>query len=170
MLFTEIAWTWAVQRDSVNTSIIHLYSTLLRNGRIHGLSEITGIYKVYRTYQFCSSRQDPKTEDWAGRVGRAEADPQRTDVGCPKPSCVVCPTLTGPIFRYAHLVLKDRKRSAKRHLVIPSATLSVVDIFSKPIFPEMTQSLTKWYRTLICLEALWWTGFFDKATTPWLLL
>ena len=28
MLFTEIAQTWAVQRDSVNTAIIHSYSTL----------------------------------------------------------------------------------------------------------------------------------------------
>ena len=46
MLFTEIAQTWVVQRDSVNMAIILLYSTLPRNGRIHGLSEITGIYKV----------------------------------------------------------------------------------------------------------------------------
>ena len=46
MLFTEIAQTWVVQRDSVNTSTIHSYSTLLRNGRIHGLFEITGMYKV----------------------------------------------------------------------------------------------------------------------------
>ena len=30
----------------MNTSIIHLYSTLPRNGRIHGISENTGIYKV----------------------------------------------------------------------------------------------------------------------------
>ena len=28
MLFTKIARTWAVQRDSVNTAIIHSYSTL----------------------------------------------------------------------------------------------------------------------------------------------
>ena len=95
-----------VQRDSVNTTIIHLYSTLLRNGRIHGLSEITGIYKVYRTYEFCSSRQDPKTEDRSRRVGRAKAYPQRTDVGCSKPSCAVCPTLTGPILRYTNLMPK----------------------------------------------------------------
>ena len=65
---------------------------------------------------------------------------------------------------------RDRKRSAERHFVIPSATLSVVDIFSKPIFPEMTRSRTKWYWTSICLEVFWWTGFFDKATTLWLSL
>ena len=46
MLFTQMAQTWAVQRHSVNTAIIHSYSTLPRNGRIHGLSEITSIYKV----------------------------------------------------------------------------------------------------------------------------
>ena len=42
-----------------------------------------------RTDRFCSSRQDPKTEDQTGRVGRIEADRQGTDVGCPKPSCTV---------------------------------------------------------------------------------
>ena len=42
-----------------------------------------------RIDRFCSSRQDPKTEDRTGRVGRAEVDPQGTKVGCPKPSCVV---------------------------------------------------------------------------------
>ena len=39
MLFTQIAQTWVVQRDSVNTAIIHSYSTLPHNGRIHGLSK-----------------------------------------------------------------------------------------------------------------------------------
>ena len=39
MLATEMARTWATQEDSVNTSIIHLYSTLPRNGRIHRLSK-----------------------------------------------------------------------------------------------------------------------------------
>ena len=106
MLFTKIAQTWAVQRDSVNTVIIHSYLTLPHNERIHGLSKIIGIYKVYQIDQFCSNRQDPKTEDRTSRFGRDEVDPQRTDVGGPKPSCAVCPTLTGPIFRYAHLVPK----------------------------------------------------------------
>ena len=101
-----MAQTWAVQRDNVNTAIIYLYSTLPCNGRIHGLSEITCIYKVYRIDRFCSNRQDPKAEDRIGRVGGAEANPQRTDAGCPKPSCAVCPTLTGPILCYAHLVPK----------------------------------------------------------------
>ena len=73
----------------MNTSIIHLYSTLTRNGRIHELSKITGINIGSQTDRFCSSRQDPKAEDRTGQVGRAEADPQRTDVGCPKPSCIV---------------------------------------------------------------------------------
>ena len=84
MLFTEIAQTWVVQRDYVNMAIIHSYSTLPRNGRIHELSEITGIYISSRTDRFCLSRQDPKTGDRVGQVGRAEADPQRTDAGCPK--------------------------------------------------------------------------------------
>ena len=83
MLFTQMAQTWVVQRDSVNTSIIHLYSTLARNGRINRLSKITGINVGSRTDRFCSSRQDPKAEDRTGRVGRAEVDPQRADVGSP---------------------------------------------------------------------------------------
>ena len=52
MLFTKIAQTWAVQRDNVNTTIIHSYLTLPRNGRIHELSEITGIYKVIGQISF----------------------------------------------------------------------------------------------------------------------
>ena len=75
VLFAQMARTWAIQEDSVNTSIIHWYSTLPRNGRIHGyLKKITGINKGSRTRQFCSSRQNPKAEDRTGRVGRAEAD------------------------------------------------------------------------------------------------
>ena len=52
MLFIEITRTWVVQRDNVNTAIIHSYSTLPHNKHIHGLSETTGIYKVYRTNLF----------------------------------------------------------------------------------------------------------------------
>ena len=52
MLFIEIAQTWVVQRDSVNMAIIHSYSTLPHNGRIHGLYQITGIYKVIRHIDF----------------------------------------------------------------------------------------------------------------------
>ena len=71
-----MARTWVDQGDNLNTSIIiHLYSTLPRNGRIHGLSKITGINIGSRIDRFCSSRQDPKVEDRTGRVGRAEADP-----------------------------------------------------------------------------------------------
>ena len=84
-----MARTWVVQGESVNTSIIHLYSTLPRNGRTHGLSKITGINIGSQTDRFCSSRQDPKAEDRTGRVRRAEADRQGTDAGCPKPSYVV---------------------------------------------------------------------------------
>ena len=89
MLITEMAWTWAIKEDSVNTSIIHWYSTLPCNVRIHWLSKNTSINKGSQTGRFCSSRQDPKTEDRTGRVGRAEADRQWTDVGCPKPSCAM---------------------------------------------------------------------------------
>ena len=32
MLFTQMARTWAIQEDSVNTSIIHWYSTLRCKG------------------------------------------------------------------------------------------------------------------------------------------
>ena len=41
-----------------------------------GYLKNTGINKGSRTGQFCSSRQDPKTEDRTGRVGRAEANRQ----------------------------------------------------------------------------------------------
>ena len=88
MLIPNIARTWVVQRDSVNTSIKHFYLTLPHNGRIHGISKVTGINKGFRISRL--SRQDPKAEDQTGRVGKAETEPHRTDVGCPKPilTCV----------------------------------------------------------------------------------
>ena len=54
-----------------------------------GYLKNTSINIGSRTSRFCLSRQDPKTEDRTGRVGRAEADRQETDVVCPKPSCAV---------------------------------------------------------------------------------
>ena len=54
-----------------------------------GYLKNTGINIGSRTGRFCSSRQNPKTEDRTGRVGRAEADRQGTDVGCLRPSRAV---------------------------------------------------------------------------------
>ena len=54
-----------------------------------GYLKNTGINIGSRIGRFCSSWQDPKIEDRAGRIGRAEADRQGTDVGYPKPSCAV---------------------------------------------------------------------------------
>ena len=74
MLITEMARTWDIKEDSVNMSIIHWYSTLPRNGRIHGFLKNTGIDKGSRTGRFCSSWLDPKAEDRTGQVGGVEAD------------------------------------------------------------------------------------------------
>ena len=147
-------------------AIIHSYSTLPCNGCIHGLNWNYKCVQGYRTSRFYSSRQDPKTEDQTGRVGRAEADLQGTAVSCPKPSCAVCMTLIGPIFRYAHLVPKGSKAICRETLgKFPSATLSVVDIFSRPIFPEMTQYWTKWYRKSI-LSRTWQQPCQDSNSSP----
>ena len=155
-LFTQMARTWAIKEDSVNTSIIHWYSTLGRNGRIHGLSKNTGINKRFsdRSVLFESARSESRRPNLSGRKSWSRSSVNRC-------------RLSETILRYVRLqpdqyVLtpiccqRDRNWSAERHLVIPSSTLSIVDIFSKPIFSEMTQSRTKWYRTSKCLEALWW--------------
>ena len=63
-------------------------------------------------------------------VGRAEADPRKTVVGCPKPSWV-------SDFNQTEFSLRPSGAEgigndpAERHLVISSTTLSVVDIFSR---------------------------------------
>ena len=102
MLFTEIDQALAVQRDSVNTAIIHSYSTLPRNGRIHGLSEIIGIYKVVGLVRVGRIRRR-KTK----LVGTEELKPiLKEPMSVVRNQPALCPTLTGPIFRYAHLVLK----------------------------------------------------------------
>ena len=110
MLFTEIAQTWVVQRDSVNTVIMHSYLTLPR------YTEITGIYKVIRQIGFVR----------VGRIWRQMTEPagseelkpilKKIDVGCPKLSCAVCPTLTRPIFCYAHLVPKGPETIRRKTL------------------------------------------------------
>ena len=69
MLITEMVRTWAIKEDSVNTSIIQLYSTLPRNGRIHRLS------KKYRYRHRFSDRSvllesagsESKRPNWSGR-------------------------------------------------------------------------------------------------------
>ena len=155
-----MARTWALKENSVNTTIIHWYSTLPRNGRIHRLS------RRYRYKQRFSDRSvllesagsENRRPNWSGRKSWGRSLVNRCRLS---ETILHCVRLQPD--RYA--VMPNRNRSAEKHLVIPSATLSVVDIFSKPIFPEMMQSRTKWYRTSICFEALWWTGFFDKATT-----
>ena len=51
-----------------------------------GYLKNTAINIGSRTCRFCSSRQDPKTDNQTGQVGRAEADRQRADDGYSKPS------------------------------------------------------------------------------------
>ena len=136
MLFIDMPRTWVVQGDSVNTAIIHSYSTLPRNGRIHGLSEFTGIYEIVGQIDFVrvGRVQRQKTE----LIGSEELKPIVGEpISVVRNHPALCPASTGPICRYAHLFPK------RPEPVIPSATLSVVDIFSIPIFPEMTQSRTK---------------------------
>ena len=164
-LFIEMAQTWAVQRDSVNTAIIHSYSTLPRNGRIHGLNYNYRYIQGFRTSRFCSrAGSEDRGPNRPGRKSWSRSP--KTVVGCLKPSCVVCPTLTGPVFRYAHLVPKGSKAICRETLgKFPSATLSVVDIFSRPIFPEMTQYWTKWYRKSI-LSRTWQQPCQDSNSSP----
>ena len=105
MLFTQMVRTWAVQRDSVNTSIIHLYSTLPRNGRIHAISENTGIYKVVGQVSFVrvGRIRRQKTE----LVGSEELKPIVSEpMSVVRNHPTLCPASTGPICRYAHLLPK----------------------------------------------------------------
>ena len=161
-----MARTWAIKEDSVNTAIIHSYSTLPRNGRIHEVSKKYRYKHRFsdRSVLFESTGSEDRRLNWSGRKSWSRSLVNR---------CRLSETILHYVRlqpnRYAVMPIccrRDRNRSAERHLVIPSTTLSVVDIFSKPIFPEMTQSRMKWYQTSICLEALWSTRVFDKATTP----
>ena len=106
MLITQMARTWALKEDGVNTSIIHWYSTLPRNGRIHRLSKNTGKkQKVLGQVGFVRVGwiRKQKTE----LVGSEEL---KSIVG--EPMSVVrnhptlCPASTGPIRRYTHLLPK----------------------------------------------------------------
>ena len=69
MLFTKMARTWAIQEDSVHTSIIHSYSTLARNGRIHGLSKKYRYKHRFsdRSVLFESAGSEDRRPNWSCR-------------------------------------------------------------------------------------------------------
>ena len=93
MLFTEIAQTWAVQMNSVNTAIIHSYSTLPRNGRIHGLS------KIYRYKQRLSDKS----------VESKKSEKQKTElVGCPEEGGFDVGSIGGPTPSYPYTTKRIR--------------------------------------------------------------
>ena len=155
MLFTQMARTWAIKEDSVNTSIIHWYSTVPRNGRIHRLSKNTGKNKRFsdRSVLFELAGSESRRPNWSSRKSWSRSSVNRCRLS---ETILHCVRLQPDRFVITPIYCRrDRKRSAGRHLVIPSVTLSVVDIITRPIFLEMRQSRTKWYRTSICLEALW---------------
>ena len=91
MLFTEIARTWAVQRDSVNTVIIHSYSTrALRSetisgqGRRHPRNEAGLQFGRGRPEVLGSMRvlpyMDPALRPWAKLLYRFEKNSVRKQV------------------------------------------------------------------------------------------
>ena len=55
-----------------------------------------------------------------------------------KPSS--CPTQSNWYLLTLFWCQNDRNRSARRHLVIPSATLSIIGVFSRLNFPKVTES------------------------------
>ena len=128
-----MARTWAVQGDSVNTSIIHLYSTLPRNGRIHGLSKKYRYKHRFsdRSVLFESAESEDRRPNWSGRKNWSRSSRNRCWLS---ETILRCVRLQPDRFAITPICSRrDQKRSAKRNLVIPSTTLSVVDIFSKPI-------------------------------------
>ena len=49
-----------------------------------------------------------------------------------------------------------------------SATISAVGQYLMITLPAFCALRTKWYRTSICFDLRWLTGFLDKAIVPWL--
>ena len=127
----------------MNTVILRSYSTLPRNGRIHELSEITGIYKVIGQIGFVR----------VGKIRRQKIEPAGSEELKPilkepmsvvrRAYCVVCPTLTGPILRYAHLVPKGPESIRLKKLGHYVCDIIGCGYFLRPIFPEMTKSRMK---------------------------
>ena len=159
--------------DGVNTAIMHLYSTLPHNGRIQQKSVIKRIGKIQVDTKRCLNKsakaeQKPNRLVWKTKVGLAMPNAEVSKADCLKSS--LCSTQSDQYLLKPIRFLNDRNRSAKRYLVISSAMLSVVGIFSRPSLLVVTHYRMKWYGMSICFEALWWSRFFDKATTPWLSL
>ena len=110
IIFTQMARTWAIKEDSVNTTIIHWYSTLPRNGRIHSyLKKVLGQVGFVRVGRI--RRQ--KTE----LVGLEELKPIVSEpISVARNHHALCPASTGPICRYAHLLSKRLKPVCRKTL------------------------------------------------------
>ena len=156
-------------RDSVNTAIIHLYLTLPRNGRIQRVKQELQVYTRLsdKSILFESAKSGDRRTN---RLGLEELKPILEKSKSIVRNHPRCPTLIRPIFRYAHLVPKGSESIHQKTLGHSICDIMTVDIFSRTIFPEMTQSRTKWYQTSICFEALRWTRFFDRVIAPSLSL
>ena len=110
----------------MNTTIIHWYSTLPRNGRIHELSKKYRYKHRFsdRSVLFESARSKDRRPSWSGRCRLSE-------------TILCCVRLQPDRFVITPICCRrDRKRSTDRHLVIPSVTLSVVDIFSNSVMEQ----------------------------------
>ena len=101
--------------DSVNTAIIHSYSTLPRNWRIHGLSKITGIYKVVEQVSFVrvGRIQRQKTELVGSEELKSILKEPMSDV---RNHPALCSALTRPICHYAHLMPKGPETVRRKTL------------------------------------------------------
>ena len=80
---------------------------------------------------------------------------------CPKSSLVS--DLIWLIFPGAHLMSKGPESVCRQTLGHPICYILGCRYFLKA-------NRTKWYRTSMWFKALWWIGFLDKVTTPWLSL
>ena len=99
----------------MNTSIIHLYSTLPHNGRIHGLSKLIGMNKVVEQIGFVrvGRIRRQKTE----LVGSEKLKPiVKEPMSVIRNHPVLCLASTGLICHYAHLLPKGPETVCRKTL------------------------------------------------------
>ena len=177
--------------------IMNLYSTLPCNGMYITTKNCKRNEQKYRFIQGCRTSRllsefGRSDQAMSKKQEATSAEAERVEVGSPslkinpnwrvwslvgytdcwisKFQCQMS-NLIELISLNAHLVPKRLESISRETLGHPVwYVVSRGDLLEAELSWSYIVSNKVIYRTSICLEALWWTRFFDKATAPWLSL
>ena len=154
----------------MNTAIIDPYLKHPYNGRIHQKicnrkkNQKLQLIQSYQTNRLCSSWQDPRTEDLVCRGQKCWS--RVANCWCWLYETILSVQLNQTDSSLCPYGVEGIRIDSLKGISLSQATLLVVGIFSKSIFPLTMQSQKKRYLTLMCFEAMCWTDFLTELQHP----